>query len=75
MLLRDELLREYLKKKFPNFVSFDNWYWSVCFPESLKDANAVSIIWPVNMAKADNEYFQPYPNLFRSGVNQGKPTR
>ena len=32
----------------------------------MKDANAVSIIWPINMGKQDNEYFQPYPNLFRS---------
>lgn len=62
----DELLREYLEKKFPNFVSFDNWYWSACFPLSMKDANAVSIVWPINMGKQDNEYFKPYPNLYRS---------
>ena len=40
---KDELLREYTEKKFPLFGSLDNWYWSVCFPQSLKDANAVSL--------------------------------
>jgi hypothetical protein len=71
---KDELLREYTEKKFPMFGSYDNWYWSVCFPQSLKDANAVSIIWPANMAKADNEYFQPYPNLFRSElIKENRP--
>lgn len=62
----DESLRKYIEVTFPHFGSLDYWYWNYCFQQSLIDANAVSIIWPENIVKKDNEYYRPVPHIFNS---------
>lgn len=70
----DELLRTYIEQRFPLFTSLDNWYWSVCFRNAMADGNAVSIVWPENIEKQDNEYFRPVPHIFSSSqIREHRP--
>lgn len=70
----DELLRPYLEQRFPLFGSLDNWYWGVCFRQAMADGNAVSIIWPENIEKDDNQYFRPVPHIFTSSeIREHRP--
>lgn len=62
----DEQLRIYTEFDYPVFGSFDNWYWGYCFRAGLLDGNAVSVIWPDNIDRMDNEYYRPTARIFNS---------
>ena len=66
IIAEKESLENYTSLNFPKYTSLDNWFWSVCFSHHLIDSNSVSLIVPVNPDKDDNEYYQPYPMLFRA---------
>lgn len=62
----DETLQEYMEKRFPRYESFTNWYFQVGFKVFLTDTNAVCLWKPLNEEVKDNEYYKPYPFVFRS---------
>jgi len=63
---KDETPEIYLSEKFPRYQSLDNWFWTVCFKQSIVDPNAVSLIMPANFVKEDNEYYKLYAIIFNS---------
>lgn len=62
----DETLAYYMEKSFPRYDSFTNWYFQIGFKVFLTDTNAMCLFMPLNMDKKDNEYYKPYPFVFKS---------
>jgi hypothetical protein len=74
-IAEDESLENYMEKDFPKHTSFTNWFWAICFPKYLIDANAVTLVIPENLidngdgvmeVEEENEYLEPYPIVFNS---------
>lgn len=66
IITEQESLENYTTLNFPKYTSLDNWIWNVCFAHHLVDSNGISLIIPTNIEKDDNEYYKPFPLLFRS---------
>lgn len=62
----EETLEQYMEKNFPRYESFTNWYFQIGFKVFLTDTNAVCLWKPLNEDKKDNEYYKPYPFVFKS---------
>jgi hypothetical protein len=62
----DETLQQYMEKDFPRYGSFTNWYFQIAFKVYLTDTNAVCLFMPLNEIVTDNEYYKPYPVIFKS---------
>lgn len=74
-ITESESLENYMEFDFPRYASFTNWFWAVCFPQYLIDANAVSFILPENIYESmensgeveeANKYLEPYPVIYNS---------
>lgn len=61
-----ESLYQYMEKDFPRYSSFTNWYFQIGFKVYLTDTNAVCLWMPINRELNDNEYYKPYPFIFKS---------
>src|SRR6476646_3704217 len=65
----NETLEQYCEKNFPYFKSVTNWAFSVLLKSQIVDANAVEVIWPLNINRtAENEYYKPFPVIFNSDL-------
>lgn len=65
-IVEEETFQYYMEYDFPRYESFTNWYFSIAFKTYLTDANAVCLIRPLNEDRQDNEYYKPYPIMFKS---------
>jgi hypothetical protein len=65
----NETLEEYCENSFPYFKSVTNWAFSVLLKNQIVDANAVEVIWPLNINRtAENEYYKPFSVIFNSDL-------
>lgn len=65
----NETLEEYCEKNYPYFKSLTNWAFSVLLKNQVIDANAVEVIWPLNINKvAENEYYKPFSTIYNSNL-------
>jgi hypothetical protein len=65
----NETLEQYCEKGYPYFKSVTNWAFSVLLKNQIIDANAVEVIWPLNINKtAENEYYKPFSTIFNSDL-------
>lgn len=63
----DETLQKYCEEGFPYFKSITNWAFSVLLKNQLIDANAVEVVWPLNMKRvSENEYYRPFAYIYNS---------
>lgn len=62
----DETLQSYCEVKYPYFRSVTNWSFSVLLKNYLIDANALQLIMPINLDKAQNEYYRPFSYIYNS---------
>lgn len=62
----EESLQRYMEKSFPRYESFTNWYFSIAFKVYLTDTNSLCLWKPLNEDVKDNEYYKPYPFIFKS---------
>lgn len=62
----DETLKEYMEKDFPRYESFTNWYFQIGFKVYETDTNSLCLWKPLNEQLSDNEYYKPYPVIFKS---------
>lgn len=65
-IVYEETLQYYMEYEFPRYESFTNWYFQVGFKIYQTDTNALCLWKPLNETVEDNEYYQPYPFVFRS---------
>lgn len=63
---QEESLQAYMEKSFPRYDSFTNWYFQVGFKNELTDSNAFCLWRPLNEELKDNEYYKPYPFVYKS---------
>lgn len=62
-----ETLQYYCEKGYPYFTSVTSWAFSVLLRNQELDANAVEVIWPINMDRlAQNEYYKPFAYIYNS---------
>lgn len=62
----DETLKSYMEKNFPRSESFTNWYFQIGFKVYQTDTNSLCLWKPINEQLNDNEYYKPYPVIFKS---------
>ena len=65
-IVEDETLHHYMEYDFPRYESFTNWYFQIGFKVYETDTNALCLWKPLNEERLDNEYYKPYPFIFRS---------
>ena len=61
-----EGLEDYVTENYPRTTSVVNWFFNVAFKKQLTDANSVILVMPYNINTAENEYYQPYCQIFDS---------
>ena len=65
-IVEEETFKEYMEKDFPRYESFTNWYFQIAFKVYTTDTNALCLWKPLNEVLNDNEYYKPYPVIFKS---------
>ena len=61
-----EDLYTYLFSKYPTFKTVEKYATDVYLRQYLMDAGAICVNLPINIAKLDNEYFQPMAQIINS---------
>ena len=62
----DQTLQSYMEKYFPRSESFTNWYFQIGFKVYETDTNAMCLWKPLSEEIQDNEYYKPYPFIFKA---------
>lgn len=62
----DETLESYCETHFPYFTSITNWVFSLLLRKYLTDPNAVVFVAPLVYDVPENEFLQPFPEVYDS---------
>lgn len=64
----DEDIKEYVTKNYPDFDSFDNWFWNFGFGKMFSDPNGIILVAPLPKLNPsdDREKYNPYTYYFSS---------
>lgn len=65
---KDETLEKYIKEKYPQYTSLENWLFEECLKTIALDANAVIAIMPLSFDNNAVDYVQPYAQIFGSSA-------
>jgi len=66
LIATGEDIYKYIYYNYPVFGSVERWAFNAFLRNYLMDAGAICVTVPINFAKADNEYLQPYAQIINS---------